>query len=64
MDIEHFRNIVILDAQQSEEKLMSTWYRKVLALFSGEDKTGGFPGSSHSEGFYDSISTLIGNQVR
>lgn len=64
MELERFRNVVLLDTQHAEEKLMNSWYIKVIALFSGEGKVVNHIPSGQSEAFYDCVSTLIGNHMR
>ena len=62
MDIEHFRNIVLLDTGKADEKLMNSWYPKVIALFSGESAM--VDSTRLSDSYYDSVATLIGNKMR
>ena len=62
MDVDHFKNIVLLDTGKAEEKLMNSWYPKVIGLFSGEGCI--VSSSSLSESFHECVATLIGNKIR
>ena len=62
MDVEHFKNIVLLDTGKAEEKLMNSWYPKVIGLFSGEECISS--SSSLSASFHECVATLIGNKIR
>ncbi len=64
MDIEHFRNIVVLDIQHSEEKLMNTWYPKVIAMFSGDHSLVNNVPIDTADSFHDCVTTLLGKQMR
>ena len=64
MDVEHFRNLVLLDTQHAEEKLMNSWYPKVIALFSGEEKIVNNLPNETASSFHESVTTLLGNQMR
>ena len=64
MELENFRNMILLDVQHAEEKLMNSWYSKVISLFSGDDKLVRNKPQEQTETFYESVSTLIGNQIR
>ena len=64
MELERFRNMVLLDIQHTEEKLKNSWYTKVIALFSGEDKVIAHIPSAQNESFYGCVTTLIGNHIR
>ena len=64
MDVEHFRNLVLLDIQHSEEKLMNSWYPKVIAMFSGDDRIVDNFTNESAESFHDCVTNLLGNQMR
>lgn len=64
MELEKLRVSALSEIQSTEEKLKSSWYTKVIALFSGEDKVVGHIPSGQNESFYGCVSTLIGNQIR
>lgn len=64
MDLEHFRNVVILEVQHAEERLMNSWYPKVIGMFSGEGKIVEYIHKDSLESFYECVSTLLGNQMR
>ena len=70
IDIEHFRSLIVENAcEHAEEKLLSTWYPHVIALFSGPKTTGSSGAltkrpSTISSKYYDCVDTLLGNQLR
>lgn len=64
MELENFRNMLLVDVQHADERLMNSWYSKVISLFSGDEKMVGNKQQEQSEAFYESVSTLIGNQIR
>lgn len=65
LDVERFSSLMTLACEKGEEKMMSSWYSKVINLFSGEQSlVGKLPYSRvKMESFHDSVSTLLGNQV-
>ena len=70
IDIEHFRSLLVENAcEHAEEKLLSTWYPHVIALFSspkGEASNRGLarkPTTTSSQ-VYSCVDTLLGNQLR
>ena len=60
LDIERFKNIVSLTLETAEEKLRTSWYSRVLELFTGDQR---MVRGRLGVGFHDSISTLLANQV-
>lgn len=65
MELEKFRNQVCVSVRQAEEKLSSAWYiQNVLPLFSGENKIVKHISPDNTEAFFESVHTLIGNQIR
>lgn len=61
-DIERYKNTVVLEAEKAEEKLMSSWYPKVITLFSDPKLLPKLP-KDRMDGFFECSYTLIGNQV-
>ena len=64
MDVEHFRNLVLLDTQQAEERLMNSWYPKLISMFSGDEKIVDNIPFDCADSFHKCVSTLLGNQMR
>ena len=60
LDIERFKNLVSLTLEAAEEKLKTSWYSRVLELFTGGQR---MVRGRLGAGFHDSISTLLANQV-
>ena len=52
----------MIEAEKAEEKLMSSWYPKVITLFSDSKLLPKLP-KDRMDGFFECSSTLIGNQV-
>ena len=63
LDVEHYKNMLLMAVEKAEERLMSGWYPKVIGLFSGESKMVGRLPASEAESFHDCVTTLLGNQV-
>ena len=66
VDIEHFRSLMVENScEKAEDKLMSSWFNQVMALFSGESSliTDIKLSPSQMNRFYECTSTLIANQV-
>lgn len=61
-DIERFKSTVVIEAEKAEEKLMSSWYPKVITLFSDSKLLPKLP-KDRMDSFFECSSTLIGNQV-
>ncbi|XP_029456789.1 LOW QUALITY PROTEIN: dynein heavy chain 12, axonemal [Rhinatrema bivittatum] len=63
VDCESFKNDVSLDCAKMEDKLINTWYPKVINLFTTKDILKGIkPGKIDS--FYSCVSTLMSNQLK
>ena len=61
VDVDHFRTLLVESScEKNEEKLMNSWFPQVTAMFSGDKAL--VTGSQRSR-FYESVSTLIANQV-
>lgn len=68
-DIEHFRTLLVESAcEHAEEKLCSSWYPHVIAMFSDPNAVGSacLVGQTKAvkERFYGCVYTLLGNQLR
>ena len=61
LEIERYKSQVSLALEKAEERLRTSWHCRVLELFTGEGK---LVGERVSSGFHESVSTLLGNQVR
>ena len=61
LEIERYKSQVSLALEKAEERLRTSWHCRVLELFTGEGK---MVGERVSSGFHESVSTLLGNQVR
>ena len=61
-DIERFKSTVVIESEKAEEKLMSSWYPKVITLFS-DPKLLPKLSKDRMDSFFECSSTLIGNQV-
>ena len=64
MDVEHFRNLVLLDTQHAEERLINSWYPKLISMFSGDEKIVENIPFDRADSFHECVSTLLGNQMR
>ncbi|XP_064633435.1 dynein axonemal heavy chain 12-like isoform X2 [Lineus longissimus] len=63
IEFESLRNNVILDCEKMEEKLMSTWFPKVINVFA-EKNTFGTLKADKMDSFYSCVTTLISNQLK
>ena len=65
LDIEWFCSLMTLASERGEEKMMTSWYPKVINIFSGDQSVVGNVSFDKvkMERFNDSVSTLLGNQV-
>lgn len=64
MELESFHNLVVMECQRAEERLMNNWYPGVIALFSKERCSDWNTPFSRSESFYECVATLVGNNLR
>ncbi len=69
IDIEHFRSLLVENAcEHAEEKLLSSWYPHVIALFSTPKPVGSAAGlvrqGTAPSKYYECVDTLLGNQLR
>ena len=53
--------MVSLALEKAEEKLKTSWHSRVMDLFTGEQRV---VRERVGKGFHESVSTLLGNQVR
>uniref|UniRef100_A0A5F8GIC4 Dynein axonemal heavy chain 12 n=1 Tax=Monodelphis domestica TaxID=13616 RepID=A0A5F8GIC4_MONDO len=63
MDCESLRNDVSIGARKTEEKLMNTWYPKVINIFTKKEVLEDIK-PEKLESFYNCVSTLMSNQLR
>eukprot|EP00731_Ephydatia_muelleri_P021583 Em0014g174a len=65
LDIERFCSLMTLASEKGEDKMMTSWYPKVINLFSGDQSVVGKLSFDKvkMERFNDSVSTLLGNQI-
>ncbi|KAK7101380.1 hypothetical protein V1264_019769 [Littorina saxatilis] len=61
MEFDNLKNNVILDLEKTEEKLMHSWYPGVINVFTDKNN---FTGIKNMESFYNSVTTLISNQLK
>ncbi|XP_073425921.1 dynein axonemal heavy chain 12 [Dendrobates tinctorius] len=63
VECESLRNSVSLACAKTEEKLLNTWYPKVINLFASQDALQ-LVKADKWDSFYNCVSTLMSNQVR
>nr|XP_020824639.1 dynein heavy chain 12, axonemal isoform X5 [Phascolarctos cinereus] len=63
MDCESLRNDVSINARKTEEKLMNTWYPKVINIFTKKEAHDDIK-AEKLDSFYNCVSTLMSNQLR
>ncbi|ESP01004.1 hypothetical protein LOTGIDRAFT_225521 [Lottia gigantea] len=63
IDFERLKNDVTLDLERSEEKLLNSWYPKIINIFANRDNFRNVTGDK-LESFYSSIATLVSNQLK
>ena len=62
MDFESLKNNVILDLEKTEDKLMHSWYPKVINVFGDKNNFTNIK-PDKMDSFYNCVTTLISNQV-
>ncbi|KFO19799.1 Dynein heavy chain 7, axonemal [Fukomys damarensis] len=63
IDCETLKNDLSIRAKKAEEKIMNTWYPKVINLFTKKEALEGIkPEKLHA--FYNCVSTLMSNQIK
>ncbi|XP_015203470.2 dynein axonemal heavy chain 12 isoform X1 [Lepisosteus oculatus] len=63
VDCESLNNKVVLECERMEEKLMNTWYPKVIHLLTNKDTLHGLR-PDKLDSFYNCVSTLVSNQLK
>lgn len=65
VDVEHFRTLLVESAcEHAEEKLVSSWYPRVTALFNDPVLMRSDRGFKAGTEFYECVDTLLSNQLR
>lgn len=62
MDCESLKNDLSIQIRKAEEKIMNTWYPKVINLFIKKEALEGIK-HEKLDAFYNCVSTLMSNQV-
>lgn len=62
IDCEALRNDLSIQAKKAEEKIMNTWYPKVINLFTRKEALEGVK-PEKTDSFYNCVSILMSNQV-
>ncbi|KAM9098063.1 dynein heavy chain 12, axonemal isoform X1 [Sarcophilus harrisii] len=63
MECETLRNDVSINARKTEEKLMNTWYPRVINLFTKKEALQDIK-AEKLDSFYNCVATLMSNQLR
>ncbi|XP_006892348.1 PREDICTED: dynein heavy chain 12, axonemal [Elephantulus edwardii] len=63
IDCESLRNDLSIQAKKTEEKIMTTWYPKVINLFTKKESLEGIK-PEKIDSFYNCVSTLMSNQLK
>ncbi|KAF4024010.1 hypothetical protein G4228_015792 [Cervus hanglu yarkandensis] len=63
IDCESLRNDLSIQARKAEEKIMNTWYPKVINLFTKKEALEGIK-PEKLDAFYNCVSTLMSNQLK
>uniref|UniRef100_A0A8C3YTD1 Dynein axonemal heavy chain 12 n=1 Tax=Catagonus wagneri TaxID=51154 RepID=A0A8C3YTD1_9CETA len=63
IDCESMKNDLSIQARKAEEKIMNTWYPKVINLFTKKEALEGIK-PEKLDAFYNCVSTLISNQLK
>ncbi|KAB0407054.1 hypothetical protein E2I00_010801, partial [Balaenoptera physalus] len=63
IDCESLKNDLSIQARKAEEKIMNTWYPKVISLFTKKESLEGIK-PEKLDAFYNCISTLMSNQLK
>lgn len=62
VDCEALKNDLSIQIKKAEEKILNTWYPKVINLFTKKDALDGIK-PEKLDSFYNCVSTLLSNQV-
>ncbi|XP_032178971.1 dynein heavy chain 12, axonemal isoform X4 [Mustela erminea] len=63
IDCESLKNDLSIQARKAEEKIMSTWYPKVISLFTKKETLDAIK-PEKLDAFYNCVSTLMSNQLK
>uniref|UniRef100_G1P4G7 Dynein axonemal heavy chain 12 n=1 Tax=Myotis lucifugus TaxID=59463 RepID=G1P4G7_MYOLU len=63
IDCESLKNDLSIQARKAEEKIMNTWYTKVINLFTKKEALEGIK-PEKLDSFYNCVSTLMSNQIK
>uniref|UniRef100_A0A8C9ANY2 Dynein axonemal heavy chain 12 n=1 Tax=Prolemur simus TaxID=1328070 RepID=A0A8C9ANY2_PROSS len=63
IDCESLRTDLSIQARKAEEKLMNTWYPKVISIFTKKEALEGIK-PEKVDAFYNCVSTLMSNQLK
>lgn len=63
VDCENLKNKVVVECERIEERIMNTWFPKVIHLLTSKEMLQGVR-AEKLDSFYACVSTLISNQVR
>ncbi len=65
VDVERFRSLLVENAcEKAEERLLSSWFPRVTAMFSGDSSKAPSPFKARNTRFYKCVDVLIENQLR
>ena len=62
VEFESFKNTVILDLEKAEDRLNHSWFPGIINVFADKNTFVG-PRADKLDSFYNSVTTLISNQV-
>ncbi|CAL8325422.1 unnamed protein product [Merluccius merluccius] len=63
VDCDSLRNRVVVECDRTEERIMNTWFPKVIHLLTSQEKLRGVRANKR-DSFFNSVSTLISNQLK
>uniref|UniRef100_A0A8C2TNU4 Dynein axonemal heavy chain 12 n=1 Tax=Coturnix japonica TaxID=93934 RepID=A0A8C2TNU4_COTJA len=63
IDCESLKTEIALSCSKAEEKILNTWYQKVIGHFTQEEASSGV-NSDQLDSFYSCVATLMTNQLR
>lgn len=63
VDCESLKTDVSLSCSKAEEKILNTWYQRVISLFSQKAALNGVK-LDQVDSFYNCVATLMSNQVK
>ena len=63
LDFPHLRSFVVRDIERNEDYLSSSWYPLICQIFQSGQVQGITPTQEKMNRFYNSINTLVSNQV-